>query len=169
MPVADEVRYLFFESRAYGGTSGQPLSALAADWIEQTLGVGDVHPYLSPRIASGPAVEITVSLGVGENTEKLAGDELECQAVAKLISLGRSVMIDAGAGGEETERVERLVRVLGSPHNLRLHHGTFASFAGHIMHSRLLLRIRFRRTACCGSERSSDGHCICWICFGEDV
>jgi hypothetical protein len=136
MPVADEDRYLFFESRAYGGTSAQSLSALAADWIEQTLGVGDVHPYLSPRIASGPAVEITVSLGVGENVEKLAGDELERQAVAKLISLGRSVMIDAGAGGEETERVERLVRMLGSPPNLQLHHGTFASFAGHIMRSR---------------------------------
>src|SRR6185312_14555479 len=124
-------------SRAYGGTSAQPLAALAADWIERTLGVRGVHPYLSPRTASGQAVEITVSLGVGENIEKLASEELEREAVATLISFGRSVMIDAGAGGEETQRVERLVRALGSPPHLKLHRGTFASFAGHITRSRL--------------------------------
>jgi hypothetical protein len=137
MPVADEDRYLFFESRAYGRTSSQPLSVLTADWIEQTLAICGVRPYLSPRELPTKPADITVSLGVGENIEKLAGDELERQAVEQLVALGRSVLIDAGAGGEETQRVEHLVRVLGSPHNLHLHHGTFASFAGHITRSRL--------------------------------
>jgi hypothetical protein len=137
MPVVDEDRYLFFESRAYGGVSTQPLSVLTADWLERTLGVSDVRPYLNPVTSSDADAAITISLGVGENLEKRAGDELERRAVEKLVSLDRTVLIDAGAGGEETERVKQLVRALGSPPHLRVHHGSFASFAAQIMQSRL--------------------------------
>lgn len=137
MPVSGESRYCFFESRAYGGNSTQPLTALAAAWIEQTFGISDIRPYLKPAASSQGKPAITISLGVGENLEKRAGDELEHKAVEKLVSLERPVTIDAGGGGEETERVEQLVRALGSPRHLDIHRGSFASFAASIMQSRL--------------------------------
>jgi ADP-heptose:LPS heptosyltransferase len=62
---------------------------------------------------------------------------LERKAVEKVVSLEQPVVIDAGGGGEETERVEQLVRALGSPRHLHIHHGSFASFAARIMQSRL--------------------------------
>jgi ADP-heptose:LPS heptosyltransferase len=137
VPVVDEGRYLFFESRAYGGSSAQPLSAIAAQWIKQSLGVTNVQPYIKPGLRLEAPSAITISLGVGENLEKRAGDELERKAVEKLVSLERPLLIDAGGGGEETQRVERLVRALGSPSHVTIHHGPFASFASSIMRSRL--------------------------------
>jgi ADP-heptose:LPS heptosyltransferase len=137
IPVADESRYRFFESRAYGGNSTLPLTALTAAWIEQVFGISNVRPYLKPVASSDAAPAVTISLGVGENLEKRAGDELERKAVEKLVSLEQPVVIDAGGGGEETERVEQLVRALGSPRHLHIHHGSFASFAARIMQSRL--------------------------------
>jgi ADP-heptose:LPS heptosyltransferase len=137
VPVVDEDRYLFFESRAFGGSSARPLSALTARWIEQTLGVTGVHPYVNPGPHPDAPSAITISLGVGENLEKRAGDELERKAVKKLVSFGRPLLIDAGAGGEETERVEKLVHAVGSPHHVAIHHGSFASFASSIRQSRL--------------------------------
>jgi ADP-heptose:LPS heptosyltransferase len=137
IPVADESRYRFFESRAYGGNSTLPLTALTAAWIEQVFGISNVRPYLKPVASSDAAPAVTISLGVGENLEKRAGDELERKAVEKVVSLEQPVVIDAGGGGEETERVEQLVRALGSPRHLHIHHGSFASFAARIMQSRL--------------------------------
>jgi ADP-heptose:LPS heptosyltransferase len=137
MPIVDEERYLFFESRAFGACSSQPLSALTADWIEQTLGVSGARPYLSPAPSFSPAPAITISVGVGENLEKRAGEELESRAVEALLTYGYPVTIDAGAGGEESERVERLVRAFGSPKHMQVHRGSFASFAAQITESRL--------------------------------
>lgn len=137
MPVAGEDRYLFFESRAYGGDSAEPLSALAARWSEKALGVSGARAFLNPKPLDASAAAITISLGVGENQEKRAGDELERAALEKLLSLGCPVLIDAGAGGEETERVEQLRRAVGDPKHLHIHRGSFASFAAHILQSRL--------------------------------
>jgi ADP-heptose:LPS heptosyltransferase len=49
----------------------------------------------------------------------------------------RPVLLDRGAGGEEAGRVDDLVRRLGSPGRLHVHDGSYASFASHIMQSRL--------------------------------
>jgi hypothetical protein len=136
IPVCDEENYLFFESRVYGAESDSSLSALTARWAEETFGIRGARPYLRP-IRENPLGDITVSLGVGENPEKRAGDDLEYEAVSKLLSLGHSVVIDEGAGGEESERVHSLAAALGHPKNLRLHQGSFASFASHILGSRL--------------------------------
>lgn len=136
IPVCDDAQYLFFESRAYRSESGVPLSLLAAEWARKTLGVQNAGAYLRP--AEVPeSVAITISLGVGENEEKRIGDDAEWAAVSKLASLGHSVLIDRGAGGEEAERVDRLMDKLQKPHNVRLHEGSFASFAAHIMGSKL--------------------------------
>jgi ADP-heptose:LPS heptosyltransferase len=136
IPVCAEENYLFFESRAYGGDSSLALAELTAQWLGETLQVGDAHPYLAP--ASIPsAAEITISLGVGENAEKLVSPELERQAVEKLVSFGCRVAIDRGAGGEEAVRVESLVSELGYPPNLQVHNGSFAAFAYQIARSKL--------------------------------
>lgn len=136
IPVCDDDRYLFFESRAYRSESGVPLSLLAAEWARKALGIARARAYLLPA-ETAERVAITISLGVGENAEKRIGDDAEWAAVSKLVSLGHPVLIDRGAGGEEAARVDHLMGKLRNPHNVRLHEGSFASFAGHIMRSRL--------------------------------
>lgn len=136
IPVCDDAQYLFFESRAYRPESGVPLSLLAAEWARKTLGIQNARAYLRPAEAP-ESVAITISLGVGENEEKRIGDEAEWVAVSKLASLGHTVLIDRGAGGEESARVDRLMEKLGNADNVRLHEGSFASFASYIMRSKL--------------------------------
>ncbi|HEX6546643.1 MAG TPA: glycosyltransferase family 9 protein [Bryobacteraceae bacterium] len=136
IPVCDDAQYLFFESRAYRSESGVPLSLLAAEWARKTLGVQKARAYLRP-VEAPKDFAITISLGVGENEEKRIGDDAERDAVAKLASLGQPILIDRGAGGEEAARVDRLMEKLQKPHNIRLHEGSFASFAAHIMASKL--------------------------------
>jgi ADP-heptose:LPS heptosyltransferase len=136
IPVCSDPNYLFFESRAYGGASDAPLPALTRAWAEQTLQTEGARAYLCPTAVEADA-EITVSLGVGENSEKLAGPELEQEAIGQLASLKRPMLIDCGAGGEESERVLKLIERLGSPVHVRVHKGSFADFASYIMQSRL--------------------------------
>jgi ADP-heptose:LPS heptosyltransferase len=50
---------------------------------------------------------------------------------------GRDVVIDRGAGGEEAKRVTAMAEDLGNPANLRLHDGSYASFASQIVQSKL--------------------------------
>lgn len=136
IPVCDEKRYLFFDSRAYRPESNSSLSALAAEWARGTLGVERARAYLKP-LAQPSRGAITVSLGVGENEEKRIGAELELAAVVKLASLEAPMLIDRGAGGEESARVDALLRALGKRENVQVHDGSFASFAAQIMQSRL--------------------------------
>ncbi len=137
IPLADEQHYLFFESRAYGGTANATLAALASDWISRTLGMENARPYLMPPVDETNQADVAISLGVGENREKLVNDELEFQAVRALASLGRRVLIDVGGGGEEQVRAQQIVSRLGFPAHVQLHEGSFASFANAIMQSRL--------------------------------
>ena len=135
LPVCDEDRYLFFESRAYAPESPDPLPVLTARWIEETLGVRAAVPYLAPATRKCTA-DVAVSLGVGENPAKRIGDDLEYQAVRALLTGGRTVLVDRGIGGEEAGRVDRLVERLANK-NLFVHDGSFASFASHILQCRL--------------------------------
>lgn len=136
IPICAEENYLFLESRAYGGNSEKTLGELTAEWLGETLGINDAAPYLAP-LPAPPSADITVSLGVGENQEKLAGADLELRAIGKLVGLGAQVMIDRGAGGEEAARVDALVNELGRPGNLSVHAGSFAAFANQIAQSKL--------------------------------
>src|SRR5205823_1647029 len=108
LPVGDESRYHLFESRRYGAESTLALSELAAQWCEETLGVSPAArqwPFSSE--SSGPVLpRIAVSLGVGENQAKRLPDPFEPELLA-LLSTRAPVIIDRGAGGEESERVER--------------------------------------------------------------
>src|SRR6185437_2977138 len=81
--------------------------------------------------------DITVSLGVGENGNKRIDGDFEYEVLAALLERGRSILLDRGAGGEEADRVDALVGRLGSPARLHVHDGSYASFASHILQSRL--------------------------------
>lgn len=138
LPVCDEARYLFFDSRTFGGEGGDTLGALTARWSGLVLGV-EGQAYLRPdqtnRAASGPQLQCTVSLGVGENQNKRVGGAFEAELLQELLARGFAVTIDKGAGGEEAERVERAVASASGP--VTVFDGAFAPFAAAIMRSDL--------------------------------
>jgi len=160
IPVCDDARYFFFESRAYGGDSDESLPILTSNWLTETFGHGG-HAYLAPEPCVPDADDldgageeqpdgtspgavnqveqgehpgaISVSLGVGDNDEKRIDEEFEEAVLRKLLTLNRRVVIDHGAGGTEAERVDKLILRLGKPSNLISHRGTFSSFTRQIM------------------------------------
>ena len=128
--VCPDDRYCFFESRSFGGDGNERLPDLAAQWA----GDPAASPYVAPRPASGPPVDITVSLGVGENSAKRLDDDFERQLFQMLADTGASVMVDKGGSAEERERVERALLP-----GMRTHDGAFAPFAAEIMRSKLFV------------------------------
>jgi ADP-heptose:LPS heptosyltransferase len=192
IPVCDDARYFFFESRAYGGDSLDPLPRLTSQWLLETFGI-EGRPFLAPERFDAGDIEadeeeaeadvlvrdeqrailpglganggatfpehltepiaqstkhattqpaaITVNLGVGENQEKRLGDEFEQRVLRLLARLERPILIDRGAGPEEGARIDRhvahLIAQTGTPKLVSTHDGSFASFARHILESRL--------------------------------
>lgn len=136
LPVCDDARYYFFESRAFGSASHSPLPRLAADWLAEVFDIERARPYLAP-LPQPPEADITVSFGVGENADKRMQDDFEYEILRALLRYNVSVLVDRGAGGEEAARVGALTERLGSPGMLHLHGGSYASFATQIMQSRL--------------------------------
>src|SRR5438046_2638405 len=55
--VCDPARYVFFNSRSYGGESDGCLPDLAAQWAADPM----ARPFIAPKPAAGPAPDITVS------------------------------------------------------------------------------------------------------------
>ena len=132
VPVCAESQYYFFESR--GLPDSGTLSELAACWAERTFGIDDARAFIAPPpVETARAADIAVSLGVGENPSKRVADPFERKLMEALSATGRSVLVDKGAGGEEAERV---VRATAGLPNIRLFHGSFASFAARIATSR---------------------------------
>ncbi len=136
IPVCDDARYFFFESRAFGGTLNGPLPELTAEWLSEVFDVPRPKPYIAPVVQPHTA-QIAVSLGVGENESKRIDDDFELVALQKLLTYQRPILLDRGAGGEEAVRVDALVANLGRPTLLQVHDGSYASFASHIAQSDL--------------------------------
>jgi ADP-heptose:LPS heptosyltransferase len=136
LPICDDSRYYFFESRSFGGTTDAALPDLTAEWLAEVFDTPREQPYLAPAPQPGIA-EIAVSFGVGENADKRVGSDFEYQVLRALLGYNVPVILDRGAGGEEAERVTALARRLGSPAGLHLHDGSYASFAAQIAQSRL--------------------------------
>jgi len=136
IPVCDDSRYFFFESRSYGGTEGASLSQLISQWLATAFDTDEFQPYVAPPVQEKLA-DITVSLGVGENADKRLSDRFELSAIRTLLESGSAVLIDRGAGGEEADRVNAIAAALGHPPHLHLHDGSYASFASHIVQSKL--------------------------------
>jgi ADP-heptose:LPS heptosyltransferase len=136
LPICDDSRYYFFESRAFGGNTDSPLPDLTAQWLSEVFDIDRFQPYLAP-VQQPRIADITVSFGVGENADKRIGGDFEYEVLRALLRYDVPVLIDRGAGGEEASRVSALVERLGSPRRLILHDGSYASFASHIMQSKL--------------------------------
>ena len=136
IPVCDDSRYYFFESRAFGGEWPESLSRLTGEWLREVFDSEDVRPYVAP-LEQPKIADVTVSWGVGENADKRIGDEFESAAVSALLHRGLRVLLDCGSGTEEAERAVALRNRLGRPDLLFLHRGSYASFASHIAQSRL--------------------------------
>jgi ADP-heptose:LPS heptosyltransferase len=136
IPVCDDARYFFFESRAFGGALNAQLPELTAEWLSEVFDVEHLAPYVAPVVQPRIA-DFAVSLGVGENSNKRIDDDFEFALLQKLLSYNRTILLDRGAGGEEAERVDALVSRLAKPAQLHLHDGSYASFASHITQSSL--------------------------------
>lgn len=136
VPICDDSRYYFFESRAFGGELPGTLPQLTAEWLHEVFEVGEVGPYVAPALQPKIAA-ITVSLGVGENANKRLEDPFELDLLSALLKCREPVLLDRGAGGEEAERVDQLAARLHGVGDLRLHNGPYSSFASHILQSRL--------------------------------
>jgi ADP-heptose:LPS heptosyltransferase len=136
IPICDDTRYFFFESRAFAGELDGTLPELTAEWLNEVFDVHSARPYIAP-LQQEKIADITVSFGVGENYNKRLGDDFEHDVLSALLQTGRSILLDRGAGGEEAVRVTALVDRLRSPSNLHLHDGSYASFASHILQSKL--------------------------------
>ena len=140
LPVCEEERYFFFESRSYGGCGLETLPVLASRWAGETFGAADARPFLAvagqPPLPDQPVT--AVSLGVGENPAKRIGDPFEEHLLAGLLRDGGLLVVDRGAGGEERRRVDRaLARVAAPPGRVMSWDGAFAPFASIIARSRL--------------------------------
>ncbi len=136
IPIGDDARYFFFESRAFGGETDLSLPRLTAAWLKEVFDVEDARPYVAPA-AQKKIADITVSWGVGENQQKRVPGDFEFEVLSHLLRRNRPVLLDRGAGGEEAGRIDDLVRRLGSPAHLHVHDGSYASFASHILQSSL--------------------------------
>ena len=130
--ICDEDRYFFFESRSYGGDGQESLPVLASRWARDVLGVDNAHAFVAPLPSNEPAVEITVSLGVGENPAKRIDDDFERDLLRALAETGGSMFLDKGGSAEEHERVERAILP-----GMLTHDGAFAPFAAQITRSKL--------------------------------
>jgi ADP-heptose:LPS heptosyltransferase len=135
LPVCAEERYYFFESRCCGGDGSEPLPVLASRWMQEVFGVPLARPYVAPLRAQMP-FDVAVSFGVGENEEKRMPDPFEEQLLRAIVSRGMTVLLDKGAGGEESERAMKLAAAVPQ---IRLYDGPYAPFASMISQARLYI------------------------------
>jgi ADP-heptose:LPS heptosyltransferase len=129
LPVAPPtVPYVFFESRSYRAAGLETLGALATHWILGALGCED-DEVVRPRIELSPADSgharaiidalrqttapfvVAVNLGVGGNPRKRVPGSFELDVVRSLLGDGCAVVLDHGAGEDET-RVEAIAAAL---------------------------------------------------------
>ena len=136
IPICDDSRYFFFESRAFGGELDTPLPELTSEWLSEVFDLERTRPYLAP-LPQPRIADVTVSFGVGENADKRLPGDFEYEVLLNLLRGNRPVLLDRGAGGEEADRVNTLVERLGGPTLLHLHDGSYASFASHVLKSKL--------------------------------
>lgn len=133
IPVCEEASYYFFESR--GAVGPGSLTGLAQAWVARTFGVSEARNFVAVQ-PSGQRWDVAVSLGVGGNPDKRVRDPFERELLSWLSRMGREVVVDEGAGGEETERV--IAAAQGIP-NVRTWRGDFADFASIIASSDLYI------------------------------
>jgi ADP-heptose:LPS heptosyltransferase len=131
LPICREENYLFFESRSYGADSDESLPELTARWCREFLET-DARPYIAVLPAAPlPCPSVAISLGVGENPNKRLPDPFESELLHGLAQTGAQLWIDAGAGGEEAQRVAKATAGM----DVHRCDGSFAAFAAIIQAS----------------------------------
>jgi ADP-heptose:LPS heptosyltransferase len=132
LPVCPEENYFFFESRRFGGERDATLVELTREWVRAVFEV-DAAAFIAPE--AGPVqADIAVSFGVGDNPEKRLDEAFEEEVLRALVHTGQSVVIDQGAGAEETGRVQRLC---GLVEGVDSWSGAYAPFAYAISQAKL--------------------------------
>jgi len=125
LPLTEyEENYFFFPSREYGAMTSNALGQLTAAWLDEMFAApSPTAPSLSLRrediAAAGGLTKrlrqtsarplITVNFGVGENPAKRVNDEFEQSLVVQLIQQGATVILDKGAGTDETRRADAVI------------------------------------------------------------
>lgn len=134
LSLCKEGYYFWFESRAYGRDTLGRLPDLASQWAKEVLGVEEAHPYVAPLPSAEPPVDITVSLGVGDNPAKRFEGNFEQELLSLLAATGASILVDKGGNEEERRRVEAALQP-----GMLSHDGAFAPFAARIATSKLFV------------------------------
>ncbi|MDA1314208.1 MAG: hypothetical protein O2968_12785 [Acidobacteria bacterium] len=119
--LADDARYIFFESRSFTAPGAAALSDLTAAWLDSVFGPGARRSLPSVslpvedqlrgkrfREAAGGRRIAAVNLGVGENDAKRVRDPFESELLKLLRTTGYAVVLDQGAGADELRRTSKL-------------------------------------------------------------
>jgi ADP-heptose:LPS heptosyltransferase len=115
--------YLFFPSREYGGSTSQSLGELTSAWIGEVFGESaTTYPRvilshddiltgrrLIKRMKRSLQPIVAINFGVGENQFKRVGGDFEASLVGRLIQDGNRIVLDKGAGKDETSRVDAVI------------------------------------------------------------
>lgn len=121
--LAAHREYLFFPSREYGSSTSLSLSELTSSWLDEVFGesvptysrvslrsndIGAARSLMN-RIKRGSRPIIAINFGVGENQLKRVGGDFEASLVARLIREGAAIVLDKGAGEDETRRADAVI------------------------------------------------------------
>lgn len=136
IPVVDDGRYFFWESRSCEPESTATLGQLAALWMQRTFDVTGARPWVAPMAEPVAAGRVCISLGVGGNDAKRVDDRFEAALVAAILDAGERILIDHGAGGEESDRVRRAIAAHPAG-RIAQWQGAFAPFAASIVRAKL--------------------------------
>lgn len=123
LPVVDDERYCFFESRSYANDDPAPLGRLTADWcrgIMADVSVDHTYPFLglqSQEICRGDffrfgssRLAASVSFGVGGKESKRLSGWFEDALLELLRRRGFRIVLDYGAGEEEARLIDERIR-----------------------------------------------------------
>ena len=152
--IHDESRYCFFPSRSYEHAGAAAIGDLTSRWADEVWGWDGECSFPEVNLAEedrgrGLALRervksrlAAVNLGVGDNAAKRLADPFEYQLLQALLGTGYTVVLDRGAGDEETARTGRLVDALKEAGNkvedvgeeasaeVLVWHGSLSGFAG---------------------------------------
>jgi hypothetical protein len=121
-PVEDS--YLFFPSREYMHSIENSLGEITSFWMDEITGI---HSPTLPRLElnstdvsitagfiqklrnSGHTTLATINLGVGGNEKKRIGGDFEIDLVSGLLKMGTTVLLDRGAGIDESTRINNIL------------------------------------------------------------
>jgi ADP-heptose:LPS heptosyltransferase len=119
-----ETDYLFFPSREYGSGTSRSLSELTSLWLDDLLGESlptypcvrlkshdaEAARELLNRMDRGSRPVVAINFGVGGNSLKRVGGDFEATLVARLLQQGARIVLDKGAGDDEINRADEVIR-----------------------------------------------------------